>query len=71
MRLLFHPAVGPLEPARVAEAFLAAIGTGSGAQRIMGTVWRDAKLLKVERRAPVAAASGKILHLHIARRATT
>ena len=69
VRLLVHPAVGPLEPARVAEAFLAAIGTGSGAQRIMGTVWRDAKLLRIERQAPVAAASGKILHLHIARRA--
>ena len=69
VRLLVHPAVGPLEPARVAETFLAAIGTGSGAQRIMGSVWRDAELLQVERRAPVTTASGKILHLHIARRA--
>jgi hypothetical protein len=63
VRLLVHPAVGPLEPARVAQAFLSAIGAGSGAERIMGAVWRDAKLLRVERRAPVAAASGKILHV--------
>jgi hypothetical protein len=69
VRLLVHPAVGPLEADRVAEAFLAAVGTGSDAQRIMGTVWRDAKLIRVERRAPVAVASGKILHLHAPRRA--
>jgi hypothetical protein len=68
VRLLVHPAVGPLDSARVAQSFLAAIGGGSGAERIMGTVWRDAKLLQVERRAPLAAASGKILHLHIAHR---
>jgi hypothetical protein len=68
VRLLVHPQVGPLDAARVAEAFLAALGTGSGAERIMGTVWRDAKLLQVERRAPLTGASGKILHLHAARR---
>jgi hypothetical protein len=67
VRLLVHPAVGPLDPARVTEAFLAALGAGSGAERIMGTVWRDARLLRVERRAPLAAASGKVLHLHVAR----
>lgn len=68
VRLLVHPAVGPLDAARVAEAFLAAIGAGSGAARIMGAVWSDAKVVRVERRAPIPAASGKILHLHVARR---
>jgi hypothetical protein len=67
VRLLVHPAVGPLDPARVAEAFLAAVGAGSGAERIMGIVWRDARLLRVERRAPLTAASGKVLHLHVVR----
>jgi hypothetical protein len=66
VRLLVHPAVGVLDSARIAEAFLAALGGGSGAERIMGTVWRDAKLLRVERRPPLAGASGKVLHLHIA-----
>jgi hypothetical protein len=67
VRLLVHPAVGPLDPAQVAEAFLSALGGGSGAERIMGTVWRDAGLLRVERRPPIAAASGKVLHLHVVR----
>lgn len=68
VRLLVHPAVGPLDPDRVAAALLAAIGEGSGAERVMGTVWRDARVIRVERRAPFTAASGKILHLHVARR---
>jgi phenylacetate-coenzyme A ligase PaaK-like adenylate-forming protein len=68
LRLLVHPAVGPLSSEAVAEAFLAAIGAGRGAQRIMSVAWRDARLLRVERRTPLATASGKILHLHASRR---
>jgi hypothetical protein len=64
LRLLVHPTVGPLEPAGVAEAFLAAIGRGSGAERVMALEWRESGLLHVERRAPRATAAGKILHLH-------
>jgi hypothetical protein len=67
VRLLVHPSVGPLDPSTVAEAFLAAIGPGGGAERIMGTVWRDAGLLRVDRRPPLTGASGKILHVHVAR----
>jgi hypothetical protein len=69
VRLLVRPAVGPLDDDQVAAAFLDAIEPGSGAERIMGAVWRNGKLLRVERRAPLSAASGKILHLHVARRA--
>ena len=69
VRLLVHPRVGPVAPEMVAEIFLSSISAGSGAEKIMGLVWRDAKLLRVERRAPLATASGKILHLHVARRA--
>jgi hypothetical protein len=68
VRLLVHPAVGPIEGARIAEAFLDAIRAGAGAGHVMGTVWRDARLLRVERRAPLSGAAGKILHLHVARR---
>jgi hypothetical protein len=68
VRLLVHPAVGVLDPGCIAEVFLAALGGGSGAERIMGTMWRDASLLRVERREPFATASGKVLHLHVARR---
>ena len=73
--LVVHPSVGPVPSKVMAQAFLAAIGGGSGAERMMGIVWRDAGLLRVERRPPVITASGKILHLHSmshdrARRAT-
>jgi hypothetical protein len=69
VRLLVNPTVGPLDGDRVGETFLEAIAPGSGAERIMGTVWRDGRILRVERRAPLTAASGKILHLHVARKA--
>ena len=68
LRLLVHPAVGPLDPERVAEAFLDALGQGSGVERVMGLAWREAGVLRVERRPPLPAATGKILHLHRAAR---
>jgi len=67
LRLLVHPAVGPLDSTKVADAFLAAIGAGTGAERVMALLWRDAGLLRVERLAPRTTASGKILHLHLER----
>jgi hypothetical protein len=48
----------------IAQAFLTAIGTGSGAERMMGIVWRNARLLRVERRTPVTTETGQILHLY-------
>lgn len=65
MRLLVDPAVGDVGLDAVARAFLEAIGPGSGVERIMSAVWEDADLLRVNRRAPAATASGKILHLHL------
>ena len=67
VRLLMRPEVGPADPDAVAEAFLAAISVGAGVERIMGQVWRDGQVLRVEREAPLATASGKILHLHLRR----
>jgi hypothetical protein len=64
VRLLVHPRVGQVDPHEMAGTFLAAIGEGSGTERVMATVWRDAALLRVERRPPLTTASGKILHLH-------
>jgi hypothetical protein len=64
LRLLVHPALGPLDPETVADVFLAAIGRSSGAERVMELQWRQAGLLRVERTAPRMTASGKILHLH-------
>jgi len=64
LRLLVHPVVGPLDAHVVAEAFLQAIGSGTGAERVMAIQWRTARLLRVERRPPRATLAGKILHLH-------
>jgi hypothetical protein len=68
LELIVHPAVGSVDKNTVAETFLNAISTGSGVERIMGSLWRDAKLLSVERRPPTPTASGKILHLHVERK---
>jgi hypothetical protein len=59
LRLLIHPRVGPLDAALVRAAFLAEIGREDGAERIASLVWREADLLQVERRAPLAS-GGKI-----------
>lgn len=65
LRLLVHPGVGPLDPEAVGAAFVAALSHGSGSEKVMGLAWRDAALVRVERRAPVTTASGKLLHLHV------
>lgn len=66
LRLLVHPRVGAVEPEAVRATFLAAIGTGPG-ERLMSLVWRQSHVLRVERRPPIAASSGKILHLRTRR----
>jgi hypothetical protein len=47
------------------RAFLDGLSVGSGAEWMMGQVWRDAGLIDVERRAPLTTGSGKVLHLHV------
>jgi hypothetical protein len=64
VRLVIDPAVGMLDAEAVGTAFLAVLGTGSGAERVMSEVWRTPGLLQVERRKPYRTASGKILHIH-------
>lgn len=68
LRLLAHPAIGPLDPDTVREAFLAAVGQGSGVERVMGLAWREAALVQIERRPPERTSAGKILHLRTHRR---
>jgi hypothetical protein len=67
LRLLVHPGVGSLDAAAVERTFLAALSNGSGPERVMGLAWRDAAIVRVERRAPLTTASGKVLHLHVGR----
>jgi hypothetical protein len=67
-RFLFyiHPAVGEVDPHEVKEAFLQAVSQGKGMERIMGTVWRDAGMIEVRRKAPIPTISGKIHHFFAA-----
>lgn len=65
LRLLVSPRVGEVDPDAVGEAFLAALSVGSGVERVMGLMWRQARLLRVERRSPQPTGTGKILHLHV------
>ena len=67
VRLLVHPRLGPMDPAHVRQTFLDAIGAGSGVERVMMLVWRDAGLPIVEREAPRITGGGKILHVHLDR----
>ena len=64
LRLLVHPALGPLEPHRVLDAFLTGISAGSSAHQIMALQWRQDGLLTLDREPPRATPAGKILHLH-------
>ena len=68
LRLLIHPAVGPLDAAAARDAFLAALGSLSELHRSMAATWREAGLVDIERRPPVAETIGKVLHLRAAGR---
>ena len=64
LRLLVSPSVGAVDLPAAAAVFLDAISTGSGVERVMGTVWRTGGLLRAEQRPPQVGFSGKILHLY-------
>lgn len=61
--LVVDPSVGPFDDRIVADAFLDAVGGGSGGERLMELQWRDARVLKVVRETPRRTASGKALHV--------
>jgi hypothetical protein len=49
------------------DLVLDAIGQGSGAAQVMALNWRQAGILRVERRVPLTTTNGKVLHLLQAR----
>ncbi len=59
LRLLVHPGVGPVDQEAVATMFLRALGEGDGAQRVMGFLWRDGRMMHVERRPPLPVPRGR------------
>jgi hypothetical protein len=64
VRLRVHPRVGEVDDAGVRQTFLSALGAGSGADQVMSAVWRGAGFPEVQRVAPHATFTGKILHFH-------
>ena len=46
------------------DAFLDAIGGGSGGKRMAELQWRTSGVLRLERAPPLRTATGKVLHLH-------
>ena len=65
--LIVDPSVGALDEPAVADAFLEAIGGGTGGERLMELQWREGRVLRVVRDAPRRTASGKVLHVHLDR----
>jgi hypothetical protein len=63
--LLVAPRVGPLDPDVLAKAFLDCLAS-AGRTGLAPLVWRDAGLLRVERRPPLTGSTGKVLHRHAA-----
>ena len=61
--ILARPSVPAFEPDDVIDVFLRALGADSETGRVMALQVREAGFLRVERRAPLAAASGKVLHV--------
>lgn len=64
LKLLASPRLGEINPVELADAFIHGLSEGSQVNRVMALAWKEGRLLEVERREPLATASGKILHLH-------
>ena len=56
---------GPASYQVVEEAFLDALGTRSGGERVAQLVWRESGFLGVERREPARTPSGKVNHVQV------
>jgi hypothetical protein len=69
LALMVDPALGDLDEQAVIDAFLSAIGAGSGVEHVMELKWRSDNLVGVIRDHPRLAASGKVRHLLRARSA--
>lgn len=65
VRLRVHPDLGTLDEGAVVDAFLTAIGAGRGGTRLTELLWREGRVVRIERTPPARTESGKILHLHV------
>ena len=69
LNLLISPKVKLADEATVIEAVLQAMGRGSIGADLAHSLWGQAKTLRVKRMEPVWTARGKLMPLHLARRA--
>jgi hypothetical protein len=65
LKLIVHPSLGPLDETQLKSAFLGALGSGAGAEKLTSMLWRDTSILTVERGPAKTTSTGKILHMHI------
>jgi hypothetical protein len=65
VQLLVAPHLAGVVESDVRDAFLAAIGGGTGGQHLMALQWRHGNVLRVIREQPRRTASGKIQHVHV------
>jgi hypothetical protein len=61
LRLLIHPAVGPLDTDMVAERFL---DLARAMDARLDRLWPDKRWLRVERQPPLETPGGKVYHIH-------
>jgi hypothetical protein len=59
--LLVSPDVGPIDEARLVGTFLEELGALRHHYRFMTNLWREAGVVRVQRRRPIATARGKVL----------
>jgi len=67
IRLLVDSGAGEFDADEARAAFLAGLAAASPAAQTMSLVWRDAGLPEIERRPPLRARTGKVLHLYVDR----
>lgn len=67
--LVVSPSVGALDEAAVVAATLEALGSGPSYKQMMAGFLRDGGTLRVVRREPYSTQGGKLLPLHVLRRA--
>ncbi len=66
--LRVHPGRGSLDEADVVHTVLESLAAEGAADRMMAEVWRQGKVLRIDRRPPEVTETGKILALHQSRR---
>lgn len=67
--VIVSPDVGAVDEAQVVALVLRELSKGSDTNRMMAEVWRERRVLRVRRERPHLTAGGKLLSLHIEKKA--